>query len=73
VRLETKAVAEDIYADTVELEEKAEAARVFGRRVVLGENSSVAEVVYTETLETREGARVRTPPQKVAQLPPFPL
>jgi len=73
VRLEVKATAEDIYADTVELEEKSEARRVFARRVVLGDGATVDLVTFTESVESGSGARIRSAPQKVTSLPTFPL
>ena len=73
IRIGAKATVEDLYGDLVELEEKAEARRVVARRVVLGDGATADQVVYTDSVELKAGARVRTPPQKVASLPAFPI
>jgi hypothetical protein len=65
--------AEDVFGDRVELERGAEVRRIVANDVRLGRGTAAVEVLYTRTFEADSSASVRTPAQKVASLPPFPL
>jgi len=73
VEVESRARAEDIYGEHVELGHKASARRIYAATVRLEDGSEVDEVQYTQSIEMGSGTRCRTPPRKVDALPTFPL
>jgi cytoskeletal protein CcmA (bactofilin family) len=70
---ERASTLEEVYAKRVILGDKAEAKRVYGEEVELGEGCRVGEVYYT--LNLREGGRVTygKPPTKLSESPKPPI
>jgi hypothetical protein len=65
---------EDVYADKLEMGADSSANNVYAGEARLGPGSRVSgELLYTRTLESEEGARVRSEPIKAEKLPNPPI
>lgn len=73
VLIKKGATVEDVYAQMITLERKAEAKNLYGERIRLESGCQITgDVKYTEKLEVASGVAFARDPQKVTQLPNFP-
>ena len=74
VLVRERARIEDVYADTLTLEENSKARNIYARRIYVESGCRIlGEVQYTELLEREEGVLFAQTPVKVEKLPPPPL
>ncbi|HUJ77444.1 MAG TPA: hypothetical protein VLX64_00405, partial [Thermoplasmata archaeon] len=73
VEIDSRARVEDVFGDSIDLGDRAEARRICAANVRLRDDSEVDEVLYTQSIEMGAHVRCRSPPRKVETLPAFPL
>ena len=64
---------EDVWGDEIQLRGRAQARRLYGRKVHVEHGCDVESVVYTEELRSEPSVRMGTPPQKAEKLPDPPF
>jgi predicted acyltransferase (DUF342 family) len=73
IQIEERAHVQDVYCERLVVEKEARLGRLFVESVEIGDSCVVETLVYTKELREGTGVVHLSPPQKVENLPPFPL